>query len=147
MKKVAVLGASLAGALVLSACSVVVPHTPPEQQHHHQGHVDHGHMHHGHSHSHNHHHHQQQPMANQRFSCQNGLTVNVKHLDVNQVELRLDDKRAVLKRAVSGSGERYVAKQGLFGRGAEWHQKGNEGHFSFVDPYGNAVETSCNATN
>ncbi|MDO4768955.1 MAG: MliC family protein [Brachymonas sp.] len=145
MKKLAALGASLAGALVLGACSVSMPYTPPQQQHHHH---HQGHVHHGHSHSHGHHHHQPKaPMMDKRFSCQNGLTVNIRHLGGDQVELRLDNKRAVLKQAVSGSGERYVAKQGLFGRGAEWHQKGNEGHFSFVDPYGNAIETSCRAMN
>lgn len=144
MKKVATWGATLAGALVLSACSISMPYTPPQQQHHHQGHTHHDHMHHGHSHGH-HHHQSKAPMMDKRFSCRNGLSVNVRHMGNDQLELRLDDKRAVLKQAVSGSGERYVAKQGLFGRGAEWHQKGNEAIFNFVDPYGNAVETTCNA--
>lgn len=137
MKKAATWGATLAGALVLSACSVSMPYTPPQQH-------QHGHMGHGHMHQH------QQPIGQapamaKRFECQNGLSVTVRHMGNSQVELRLDDKRAVLKQAVSGSGERYAATSGLFGRGAEWHQKGNQAHFSFVDPYGNAVETSCNA--
>ena len=46
---------------------------------------------------------------------------------------------------VSGSGERYTAGRGLFGKGAEWHQKGDEAFFSFIDPYGNKVDTSCRA--
>ena len=37
----------------------------------------------------------------------------------------------------------YVATKGLYGRGAEWHQKGSEGILNFIDPYGNAVETNC----
>lgn len=141
MKKVATWGATLAGALVLSACSVSMPYAPPQHHHGHQGHVGHGHMGHTHTHQQMDHAH----MMNRRFSCRNGLSVNVRHMGNDQLELRLDDKRAVLKQAVSGSGERYVAKQGLFGRGAEWHQKGNEAIFNFVDPYGNAVETTCNA--
>ncbi|MDO4705763.1 MliC family protein [Allofranklinella schreckenbergeri] len=79
------------------------------------------------------------------FSCQNGSAVQVRYLNVNQVELRLEGKSATLNAAVSGSGERYVAQTGLFGRGAEWHQKGKMGMLSFVDPYGNTVETSCQA--
>ena len=80
----------------------------------------------------------------QSFECENGLSVTVRNLDTNRVELSLDDKRAVLSSAVSGSGERYVSNRGLFGKGAEWHQKGSQAFFSFVDPYGNKVDTSCN---
>lgn len=80
-----------------------------------------------------------------RFSCQNGLTVQIRYLNPDQVELKLDDKKAMLIAAVSGSGERYVGKTGLFGRGAEWHQKGKMGMLNFADPYGNMVETSCHA--
>ena len=77
------------------------------------------------------------------FDCENGLAVDIRHLGTEQIELRLDNKSAVLQNAVSGSGERYVASSGLFGRGAEWHQKGSEAIFNFVDPYGNQVETTC----
>ena len=80
----------------------------------------------------------------QSFECENGLSVTVRNLDTNRVELSLDDKRAVLSSAVSGSGERYVSNRGLFGKGAEWHQKGSQAFFSFVDPYGIKVDTSCN---
>ena len=78
-------------------------------------------------------------------AAKNGLSVQVRNLSTNQVELRLDDKVATLSSAVAGSGERYVANQGLFGKGAEWHQKGSEAFFGFTDPYGNKVETSCSA--
>lgn len=140
--KVAALGVSLAGALVLGACTVTVPHVVPQQDHHHGHH--HGHMH----HDHHHHHAPAKPMQQtRRFSCQNGLYVNIHRLDNDRIELRLDDKRAVLTAAVSGSGERYVGNKGLFGTGAEWHQKGDSGQFSFNDPYGNAVSTSCRAVN
>lgn len=67
----------------------------------------------------------------------------IRNLDADRVELALDDKRAVLTSAVSGSGARYVGTSGLFGRGAEWHVKADEGILNFVDPYGNRVETVC----
>ena len=80
-----------------------------------------------------------------KFNCENGLSVQVRSLSPDRIELRLDDKRAVLSSDVSGSGERYTAGRGLFGKGAEWHQKGDEAFFSFIDPYGNKVDTSCRA--
>lgn len=104
--------------------------------------------HHGHSHGHNHDHghaHQQQGGINASFNCENGLAVHVRSLSTDSIELNLDDKQAVLKSAVAGSGERYTSNTGLFGKGAEWHQKGSEAFFAFTDPYGNKVETSCNA--
>lgn len=79
----------------------------------------------------------------ENFSCQNGLSVAVRHLGNDRVELRLDDKRTVMSAAVSGSGERYTSHSGLFGTGAEWHQKGGDAALSFKDPYGNAVNTTC----
>lgn len=77
------------------------------------------------------------------FDCENGLAVDIRHLGTEQIELRLNDKSAVLQNATTASGERYVATKGLYGRGAEWHQKGSEGILNFIDPYGNAVETNC----
>ena len=77
------------------------------------------------------------------FSCENGLSVHVRQLGSGKIELRLDDKRAVLSSAVAASGERYTSENGLFGYGAEWHQKGGEAFFGFADAYGNVVETSC----
>ncbi len=78
-----------------------------------------------------------------RFTCENGLSVQVRSLSNSQIELRLDDKQAVLNSAVAASGERYTATEGLFGKGAEWHQKGGEAYFEFTDPYGNKVNTTC----
>lgn len=98
-----------------------------------------------HRHDHGQHHDMHNRGRVQKFSCENGLSVQVRNLNTNQVELRLDDKVATLSSAVAGSGERYIANQGLFGKGAEWHQKGSEAFFGFTDPYGNKVETSCSA--
>lgn len=114
---------AIAAAMSLAACAA------PEAHRH-----DHGQRHDMHNHG-----------RVQSFSCENGLSVQVRNLSTNQVELRLDDKVATLSSAVAGSGERYVANQGLFGKGAEWHQKGSEAFFGFTDPYGNKVETSCSA--
>lgn len=54
-----------------------------------------------------------------------------------------DSSAALLKRAVSASGERFTATEGLFGRGGEWHQKGGEAYFAFVAQEGGAQETLC----
>ena len=121
---------AIVASLSLAACAV------PDEAPRHHGH-DHGHDH-GHAH-------QQQGGINASFNCENGLAVHVRSLSTDSIELRLDDKRAVLKSAVAGSGERYTSNKGLFGKGAEWHQKGSEAFFAFTDPYGNKVETSCNA--
>ena len=121
---------AIVASLSLAACAV-----PDEASRHH-----------GHDHGHNHGHaHQQQGGINASFNCENGLAVHVRSLSTDSIELRLDDKHAVLKSAVAGSGERYTSNKGLFGKGAEWHQKGSEAFFAFTDPYGNKVETSCNA--
>ena len=77
------------------------------------------------------------------FDCENGLAVDIRHLGTEQIELRLNDKSAVLKNATTASGERYTASKGLYGRGADWHQKGTEAILNFTDPYGNVVETNC----
>ena len=122
---------AIAAAMSLAACAA-----PEAHQH------DYGHRHeHNHDHGRAHDH----DTRVQSFSCENGLSVQIRNLNTDQVELRLDDKVATLSSAVAGSGERYVANQGLFGKGAEWHQKGNEAFFGFTDPYGNKVETSCSA--
>ena len=122
---------AIAAAMSLAACAA------PEAYRH-----DHGQR---HEHNHDHVRAHDHDARVQSFSCENGLSVQVRNLSTNQVELRLDDKVATLSSAVAGSGERYVANQGLFGKGAEWHQKGSEAFFGFTDPYGNKVETSCSA--
>lgn len=127
---------AIATAMSLAACAAPEAHRHDHGQHHEHNHAhEHGHQHHD---MHNH-------DRVQSFSCENGLSVQVRNLSTNQVELRLDDKVATLSSAVAGSGERYVANQGLFGKGAEWHQKDSEAFFGFTDPYGNKVETSCSA--
>ncbi|MDO4427754.1 MAG: MliC family protein [Moraxella sp.] len=88
------------------------------------------------------------PMAAQTFSCNIGLDVTVKHLGNDQIELVTspDVKRAVLTQAPSGSGERYVTSTGLWGQGGEWHQKGNEAHFSYVGVHGGTPKSAvCTA--
>ena len=81
--------------------------------------------------------------AGSKFECVNGLIVEVQHSGQDRLTLIHDGKRANLKREVSASGERYAAKNGLYDKPTEWHQKGNEAFFQFSDPYGNNVETTC----
>lgn len=126
---------------LLSVCAIaaLAACTTPESNH--------GHNHQGHNHGHDHSHGQNQaPSGNAtKFSCRNGLAVQIRPMGNDKIELTLDDKRAVLSQTRSGSGELYTGKTGLFGSGAQWHSKGNEAFFSFADPYGNKVDTSCNA--
>lgn len=108
--------------------------------------------------SHTHHHHHQGGMvppdgqgsgsvlpqgSGGRFSCQNGLYVNINYLDPDRIEITMDDKFATLHSTRSGSGALYSSDTGLFGNMTRWHQKGGEATLSFVDPYGNRVETIC----
>lgn len=84
----------------------------------------------------------------QKFSCNIGLDVTIKHLGNDQIELTTspDVKRAVLSQAPSGSGERYVTNTGLWGNGGEWHQKGGEAHFSYVGVHGGQPKSAtCTA--
>lgn len=128
--------------LLLPACLALTACVESNTHHHHHGPADNAQM-------HNHTMGSVTPNSqhmmgqNGRFSCQNGLAVNIRHLGNDRIELQLDDNRAILNSAVSGSGEFYSSDQGLFGSGAQWHQKANEAIFSFADPYGNHVETIC----
>lgn len=79
------------------------------------------------------------------YQCENGLNVQVQVVPNDQLVLRMDGRETVMSLAVSGSGERYVSNSGLFGTGGEWHAKGTDAFFTFVDPYGNRVDTSCRA--
>ena len=58
-----------------------------------------------------------------RYSCRNGLAVQVYRINDDRIELRLDDKHTVMTNVRSGSGALYVSDRGLFGTGAQWHSK------------------------
>ncbi|MFA9485655.1 MliC family protein [Moraxella haemolytica] len=83
--------------------------------------------------------------AIQHFSCENGLSVAVKHLGNDQIELTTNDnKKAILSQARSASGELYTAHTGLWGYGGQWHQKGSQAYFEYVGVHGGAAKnTSC----
>lgn len=83
----------------------------------------------------------------QKFECKKGMTATVKYLGNDTISLAVDTIGAEIKltQAVSGSGERFVNNNGFYNKTTEWHQKGNSGYFTFADPYGNVVETSCSA--
>lgn len=138
-----------AAALLLAACGTT-DSDRSGHRHHDHGRHHHGHGHPGHGHGHGHPGHERNDAAKRndavQFTCQNGLTVHIRPVAQGRIELRLDDKQAVLAQDTSGSGERYTGSQGLFGSGAEWHQKGSQAAFSFKDPYGNQVDTACNSS-
>ncbi|WLF84761.1 MliC family protein [Moraxella sp. ZY210820] len=83
----------------------------------------------------------------QKFECQNGLTVHVTNLNDDKIQLNTQTYSATLTQVPSASGERYTATQGLYGYGGEWHQKGNQAHFSYKGVHGANGETTCNAVN
>lgn len=67
------------------------------------------------------------------FICDNDAKPVIRQLNENQIELIVDDERTIMNAAVSGSGERYVSKTGVYGKGGEWHQKGGEAIFTYYD--------------
>lgn len=82
----------------------------------------------------------------QTYECDNGLTAYVKHINRDQIELSVQNHKAILSLTPSASGSRYVAEQGLFGYGGQWHSKGQEAHFSYVGMHGNAGQAICRTT-
>lgn len=85
----------------------------------------------------------------QKFSCNIGLDVTVKHLGNDQIELTTspDVKRAVMTQVPSGSGERYASNTGLWGNGGSWHQKGGEAYFEYVGVHGGQPKgATCTAS-
>lgn len=83
--------------------------------------------------------------ATRTFRCQNGFMPKITYLNTNQAQISVQGKSQVLNIATSGSGARYVATTGLWGTGAEWHEKGNEAIFNFRGTDGSTVETACQA--
>lgn len=78
-----------------------------------------------------------------RFQCDNGLTVFVKQLNTEQIQLNVQNYQATMDLAPAGSGERYLTTKGLFGTGGEWHQKGNEAFFGYKGVHGAVGATTC----
>lgn len=84
----------------------------------------------------------------QKFTCNIGLDVTIKHLGDDQIELTTspDVKRAVMTQVPSGSGERYATNTGLWGNGGSWHQKGGEAYFEYVGVHGGQPKSAtCTA--
>ncbi|WP_165009275.1 MliC family protein [Neisseria yangbaofengii] len=102
-------------------------------------HDSHNHHHHGDG-RHHHHADMSQPMT---FECDNGMTVNVKNIGQDKVKLTVENRSAVLTRASAASGVLYAGNTGLWGMGAEWHQKGSEAHFEYTGPDGAKGATAC----
>lgn len=81
-----------------------------------------------------------------KFECNNGLTVTAQRISPEQLQLTTQQYRGVLTLAPAASGERFVATQGLFGYGGEWHQKGNDAVFSYKGIHGADGQTQCSVT-
>ena len=84
-------------------------------------------------------------VTSRTFECKNGFMPKITHLNTDQARIDVQGLSQVLNIATSGSGERYVANTGLWGTGAEWHEKGGEAYFAFKGTDGALVETTCKA--
>ena len=137
-----------AAVVALAACTSNNFSSSAQPQHQHQHHE-----HAGHSHSHSHNVAHLNSGDSRVFSCQNGMTATVKYTiderngQNNAVNVSVDtiSNSVNLPQAVSGSGVRYASDRGFYNKATEWHEKAGEAYFAFTDPYGNKVETSCNA--
>ncbi|WP_373740665.1 MliC family protein [Neisseria sp.] len=82
--------------------------------------------------------------AAETFQCDNGITVTVQQLDTDRIRLSATGgETTVLTIARAGSGERYVAEGGVFGKGGEWHRKGREARFGYGKVHGGQAATTC----
>ncbi|PJO77612.1 lysozyme inhibitor [Neisseria brasiliensis] len=100
------------------------------------------HSHHHHDHGH-HHHHKVDMSKPMTFECNNGMTVNVQKAGQDKVKLTVENRSAVLTQTSAASGELYTGTTGLWGTGAEWHQKGSEAHFAYTGLHGAKGATAC----
>lgn len=80
-----------------------------------------------------------------QFDCNTGVSVLVKYLNTEQVAVQVQNYTATLNIAPAASGSRYVATQGLFGFGGEWHEKGNMGLLSAKNVHGTPIQMTCQA--
>lgn len=81
------------------------------------------------------------------FKCENGDRVTVVYMGQKGIELSLEydvgaPKTVRLKPAKTASGERYSAKKGFFGWGADWHEKNGQALLKYNTEDG-MVEVSC----
>ncbi len=97
------------------------------------------HHHHGDGH-HRHHAGMSKPMT---FECKNGMSVNVENIGEDKVKLTVANRSAQLTRTSAASGELYTGNTGLWGTGAEWHQKGSEAYFEYTGLHGVKGATVC----
>lgn len=97
------------------------------------------HHHHGDGH-HRHHAGMSKPMT---FECKNGMSVNVENIGEDKVKLTVANRSAQLTRTSAASGELYTGNTGLWGTGAEWHQKGSEAYFEYTGLHGAKGATVC----
>lgn len=84
-------------------------------------------------------------VTSRTFECKNGFMPKITYLNTDQARIDVETLSQVLNIAPSGSGSRYVSNTGLWGTGAEWHEKGGEAYFAFKGTDGSLVETACKA--
>lgn len=72
----------------------------------------------------------------QTFVCDNGATPTIRVLNHDQIEFTTplgDSVPTVMTIMPAASGSLYVSKTGIYGKGGEWHQKGDMAVFTYHD--------------
>lgn len=126
----ALLATTLLATVALVGCNSTKPAPMPQKPS--ASHTQHG------GHQHNHMGHQHNTV--QTFVCENDATPMIRTLNHDQIELTVDGVATKMNIAPAASGERYVSKTGVYGKGGEWHQKGNMAVFTY---HGYGSPTNC----
>ncbi|MDO4700914.1 MAG: MliC family protein [Moraxella sp.] len=80
--------------------------------------------------------HQHNSIKAQTFVCDNGATPTIRALNQDQIEFTSplgDATPTIMTIAPAASGTLYVSKTGIYGKGGEWHQKGDMAVFTYYD--------------
>lgn len=79
------------------------------------------------------------------FSCSNGNTVTIKHLEADTITIALDSLKgnSILKLVSSSGSEVYRSKTALFGKQTEWQQQSAQANLRFLNANNQLVETRC----
>lgn len=109
-------------ALALTGCNSL-PSNPLSKSKNHEPKAQHDKHHHQHGHA----------KKTKFFICDNDAEPAIRRINEDQIELVVDGQATLMNAAVSGSGERYVSKTGVYGKGGEWHQKADEATFTYYD--------------
>ncbi|MDO4222685.1 MAG: MliC family protein [Acinetobacter sp.] len=78
-----------------------------------------------------------------QFQCSNGMTPSITYLSPEKIELALEGRKVELTHTLAGSGSRYVSNTGLYGTGADWHEKNHSAFLMYKNANGRLIEIGC----